>query len=184
MPADPYKVVLRDGKTVDALTDAALKRAEKILGRKIPVIQGGLNAGGVKASAGTHDGLGVIDTMAWDHDETVVALRAVGFAAWYRPTIPNLWNAHIHAVLIGDRRLSPAAARQVEAYLQRRNGLKDNAIDTDPGWTNIARYTIEAFHADTERAKIDARVDKKRGKITRLREQVKRALTRRKSLPK
>src|SRR5690348_13523061 len=117
MPADPYAIVLRDGKKVDALTDGALKRAEKILGRKIPVTQGSYNAGGVSASAGTHDGGGVVDVPAWQADETVIALRAVGFAAWHRPAVAGLWPAHIHAVLIGNAKLAPVAARQVQAYL-------------------------------------------------------------------
>lgn len=181
---DPYAILLRDGKKVDALTDGALKRAEKILGRPIPVVQGSYNVGGVVASAGTHDGGGCIDTKPWDHEEVVIALRAVGFAAWFRPTIPDLWSAHIHAVLIGHGRLAPVAARQVEAYLQRRDGLKSNAIDTQPGWTNIARYTVESFKADAQRAAIDVRVAKKRGKIALLREQIARALARRKTLPK
>lgn len=159
MTQDPYKIVVVDGKTMDALTMGAIGRAEKILGRKIPIVQGGLNAGGVAASAGTHDGLGVFDTKAWDHDETVIALRAVGFAAWYRPTIPGLWSEHIHAVLIGHGKLAPAAARQVQAYLQRRDGLKSNAIDTDPGWTNIARYTVESFRADVLREERQAKLE-------------------------
>jgi hypothetical protein len=159
MPADPYAIVTRDGKKVDAITDAALKRAEKILGRKITVTQGSYNAGGVKASAGTHDGGGVVDCPAWDADETVIALRAVGFAAWHRPAIPNLWPEHIHAVLIGNAKLAPVAFRQVQAYLQRRDGLKSNAIDTDPGWTNIARYTVESFRADVLREERQAKLE-------------------------
>lgn len=182
MPADPYARLVRDGKVIDALTEGALIRAEKLMGRRIAVTQGSYNAGGVAASAGTHDGGGVIDVPAWDHDEVVTALRTVGFAAWYRPAIPNLWPAHIHAVLIGHGRLAPAAARQVQAYLVRRDGLKSNLVDTDPGWTNTARYTVQAFRADVERAKIDARVTKKRGKIATLKAQVKAALARRRSL--
>ena len=154
MPADPYAIVVRDGKELDAFTEAAIERAEKILGRKIAVTQGSYNAGGVSASAGTHDGGGCVDVPAWDHVATVIALRAVGFAAWYRPAIAGLWPAHCHAVLIGHGRLAPVAARQVTAYLARRDGLKSNAPDIDPGWTNTARYTVQAFQADVERAKL------------------------------
>src|SRR5690349_9707550 len=158
MPADPYARIVRDGKVIDALTEGAVKRAEKILGRRIAIVQGSYNAGGVAASAGTHDGGGVVDVPAGGHDEVVTALRAVGFAAWYRPAIAGLWSAHVHAVLIGHGRLAPAAARQVQSYLGRRDGLAGNGIDVDPGWTNTARYTVQAFRADVERAKIDARV--------------------------
>lgn len=184
MPADPYARVVRDGKVLDALTEGALVRAEKILGRRIAITQGSYNAGGVSASAGTHDGGGVVDVPAGGHDEVVTALRAVGFAAWYRPAIPNLWPAHIHAVLIGHGRLAPSAARQVQAYLARRDGLASNRVDTDPGWTNTARYTVQAFRADVERPKLDARETKKLGKIKRLWSEVKRIRARRKSLPR
>lgn len=184
MPIDPYAILTRDGKKVDALTDGALKRAEKILGRKIPVTQGSYNAGGVSASAGTHDGGGVIDCPPWQADETVIALRAVGFAAWHRPAIPGLWPEHIHAVLIGHGKLAPVALRQTSAYLARRDGLKSNAIDTDPGWTNIARYTVEAFRADAKRESIDERVAEKRTIIAKARERIKALLANRKSLPK
>lgn len=183
MTADPYEKVVVDGKVLDALTVGAIARAESILGRKIPIVQGSYNAGGVVASAGTHDAGGVFDTSALDHDEVVTALRAVGFAAWYRPAIPNLWRAHVHAVLIGHGRLAPSAARQVQAYLGRRDGLVSNRVDADPGWTNTARYTVQSFRADVERGKIDARVAKKRGRIAELRAQIKRALARRKGLP-
>lgn len=151
MSVDPYAHVVRDGKTVDAFTDGALKRAEQRLGYTLTISQGSYNAGRVSASAGTHDGGGVVDLMPWDHANKIVALRGVGFAAWYRPAIPGLWPAHIHAVLIGHGRLAPSAARQVTAYLARRDGLKSNLPDTDPGWTNTARYTVEAFKADALR---------------------------------
>lgn len=182
MPADPYVKIVRDGKVIDAFTEGAIKRAEKILGRRIPIVQGSYNAGGVAASAGTHDGGGVFDTSAGDHDAMVAALRAVGFAAWYREPIPGLWPAHVHAVHIGNAKLSASAKNQVTAYLGRRDGLVSNAIDTDPGWTNTARYTVENFRADVERAKLDARESKKVGKIKGLWAEVKKIRQRRKKL--
>lgn len=184
MPADPYARIVRDGKVIDALTEGAIKRAELILGSRIVIVQGSYNAGGVKASAGTHDAGGVFDTSAVGHAEKVTALRAVGFAAWYRPARLGVWGAHIHAVLIGHGRLAPAAARQVQAYLARRDGLASNLVDTDPGWTNTARYTVESFRSDVERAKLDAREAKKRGRIKELWEQVRRIRARRRVLPK
>ncbi|MDR7253695.1 hypothetical protein J2X46_002685 [Nocardioides sp. BE266] len=184
MPSDPYERIVVDGKVLDALTLGAIKRAEAILGRKIPIVQGSYNAGGVAASAGTHDFGGVFDTIAGGHDDAVKALRAVGFAAWYRPTLPGVWSAHCHAVLIGHGRLAPAAARQVQAYLARRDGLVSNAIDSDPGWTNTARYTVQAFHADVERGKLDAREAKKLGKVKTLWKQIKAIRKRRKFLAK
>lgn len=182
--SDPYVILLRDGKKVDALTDAALKRAEKRLGYSLTVTQGSYNAGGVAASAGTHDGGGCVDLMPWDWQNKVTALRAVGFAAWYRPAIPGLWPSHIHAVLIGHGKLAPVAFRQVQAYLARRDGLKDNGPDTDPGWTNMARYTVESFKADLQRASIAERVDKKQARRRTLREEIRALWAKRKALPK
>lgn len=169
---DPYAILLRDGKKVDALTDGALRRAEKILGYTLTVRQGSYNFGGVKASAGTHDDGGVVDLLPWDHDNKVKALRAVGFAAWYRPALPGVWSAHIHAVLIGHAKLSPSAFRQVQAYIARRNGLKSNGPDVDPGWTNTVRYTVESFKADVLRAEFRARITRKQTKRRTLKEQI------------
>lgn len=186
MPIDPYAIVpieTRDGKQIDALTDGALKRAEKRLGRKIPIVQGSYNVGVVQ-SAGTHDEGGVFDTKAWDVDATVTALRAVGFAAWYRPTLPGHWEAHIHAVLIGHGRLAPVAARQVSAYLARRDGLAGNGPDVDPGWTNTVRYTVESLKADIIRAELRERIDGKRVERQTLRRQIARLVEKLKALPK
>lgn len=187
---DPYAILLRDGKKVDALTDGALKRAEKILGYSLTVTQGSYNTT-VAASKGTHDGGGCVDLMPWDHENKVKALRAVGFAAWYRPAIPDLWPSHCHAVLIGHAKLAPVAFRQVQAYLARRNGLKDNGPDVDPGWTNIARYTVEAFKADVKREALNERITAKKTarqmvleQARLLREQIKRLAEKRAELRK
>lgn len=142
---DPYERLTRDGRVIDRMTDAALRQAEARLGYSLTIVQGSYNAGRVSASAGTHDGGGVVDLKPWDWQKKVVALRAVGFAAWYRPAIVGLWSAHIHAVLIGHGRLSPSAARQVTAYLDRRDGLKGNGPDSDPGWTSTARFDWHAW---------------------------------------
>lgn len=148
MPLNPLAKITRDGKTVDRLTDAALSAAERKLGYGLSVVQGSYNPAKVAASAGTHDLGGVVDLMPWDAERKVKALRAVGFAAWHRPAIPGLWAAHIHAVLIGHPNLAPSAARQVDAYLARRDGLKSNLPDTDPGWVASARFDWDGHLAD------------------------------------
>lgn len=130
--AKPYDLTSHDGKTVDRLTKHALKRAEWILGYELSITQGSYNAGRVSASAGTHDGGGVVDLKAWDADAKVRALRAVGFAAWRRLPHEGPWPEHIHAVLIGNAKLSAGARRQVDAYLAGRNGLANNRPDTGP----------------------------------------------------
>jgi hypothetical protein len=133
---NPYDRVTIGGHTLDRLTYSALKAADrkfhKRTGKHMRIAQGSYNAGGVSASAGTHDGGGCVD-LAGAHLTTAErgeqrwALRQVGFASWTRqpPTFP--W--HEHAVLIGNDRLSPQAAAQVRSYDQGRNGLANNAID-------------------------------------------------------
>ena len=128
----PYELTtFGDGnpKRVDWKTRAALEEAERRLGYPLTIVQGSYNRGGVSASAGTHDGGGVVDLLAWDWQRKVRVLRSIGFAAWYRPPVRGLWGAHIHAVLIDHGRLAPVAARQVTAYRAGRDGLRSNLVD-------------------------------------------------------
>lgn len=95
------------------------------------LVQGSFNGGGVAASAGTHDGGGAGDITAFNYKNRVKALRLLGVAAWYRPTLRNVWSAHIHFVVMGDSTVSRGAAIQVTAYKNGRNGLANNAKDPD-----------------------------------------------------
>ena len=124
-----YARTTHDGKAVDEITHQALLAVEKRLGYELTIVQGSYNTGGVSASSGTHDGGGVVDLTAFDWAKKVRALRAVGFAAWHRPTLPGVWGEHIHAVMIGNKNLAPAAARQVTAYRNGRDGLASNGPD-------------------------------------------------------
>src|SRR5690606_20329079 len=77
------------GRTVNQRTYDMLVAAESMLAHNIVLIQGSYTAGGVGASAGTHDGGGAVDVSVSDLTnaqrlETVKAMRAVGFAAWLR----------------------------------------------------------------------------------------------------
>lgn len=128
----PYALTTYDGKKVDWLTRAALEEASARLGYDLTILQGSYNAGGVKASAGTHDGGGAVDLSPWHWQEKVRELRRTGFAAWHRPAIPGVWGEHIHAVLIGNARLSAGAASQVRDYLAGRNGLANHGADDGP----------------------------------------------------
>lgn len=128
----PYDRTTYDGNVVDWLTRVALEQTAGRIGYDLTITQGSYNPGGVGASAGTHDGGGVVDLAAADHVNKVWQLRRTGFAAWYRPTIPGLWNEHVHAVLIGNRKLSPAAKAQVAEYLAGFDGLAGNGRDTGP----------------------------------------------------
>jgi hypothetical protein len=125
----PYAKTTHDGKVVDEITHQALLAVEKRLGYTLTILQGSYNAGGVAASGGTHDGGGVVDLSAYDAQSKVHALRAVGFAAWYRAPLPGVWGEHIHAVLIGNDKLSAQARSQVGAYYAHRDGLAGNAVD-------------------------------------------------------
>ena len=122
------------GFKLDDRTVAMVKWAEKVARRKLTISQGSYNKGGVAASAGTHDGGGVVDFSVSEYspaDLRVVlkALKDAGFACWYRPIRPGVWNQHIHAVAIGCKDLAPIAKRQVVAFDAKRDGLASNARD-------------------------------------------------------
>lgn len=122
------------GRTLDDRTEKMLREANRLLGHPLTLSQGCYNAGSVSASAGTHDGGGVMDvhvkgqTMKEKLD-IVRTLRKVGFAAWYRPTIGGLWTEHVHAVAVGCKDLAPSAARQVEELRDGGDGLKGGSPD-------------------------------------------------------
>lgn len=125
----PYDLTTHDGKRVDWLTKAALQKAERILGYELSITQGSYNAGGVSASAGTHDGGGVVDLKPWDWEAKVRALRLAGFVAHFRDSSEGPWPDHIHAALMGNRKLAPSAQRQINAYHHGLNGLANNGPD-------------------------------------------------------
>lgn len=129
MADDRYDRVKHDGKTVDKYTDYNIHLAEERLGYELSIVQGSYNKG-VGASAGTHDGAGVIDLKPWDWQNKVRVLRELGFAAWYRPYRKGVWPAHIHAVLLGNEKASPLAKQQMTAYRNGRDGLAGNGRDT------------------------------------------------------
>lgn len=133
----------RGRANVDALTIACIERAESMMRAKHPkiahtfrVTQGSYQ-NTVKASAGTHDGGGAVDLSWCGHDQCIRALREAGMAAWHRTPEQGPWSHHIHAVVVGHPRLAPSAARQISAYLNRRNGLANNRADDGPQLTPI-----------------------------------------------
>jgi hypothetical protein len=133
----------RGRKNVNRRTWNMIQAAEHIAGFNFVITQGSYNAGGVKASGGTHDGGGVVDIRARDlgpkeRGAAVLALRKVGFAAWLRTPKQADWPYHIHAVAKGDRDLSDQAAAQVASYLHGRIGLRRNHPDDGPpGFYNM-----------------------------------------------
>ena len=149
----PYGKTDVRGHTLDNLTDYALLAVEKRLGynpRSLTVVQGSYNggAGKVSASAGTHDGGGAVDLTPANWEQKVHAMRAVGFAAWHRTAIPGVWEEHVHAVLIGNEKLSPSAQAQVTDYRNHRDGLAghgpDNTWHPDPIPTfHMPKYAVK-----------------------------------------
>ncbi|EAP97570.1 hypothetical protein JNB_18908 [Janibacter sp. HTCC2649] len=130
------------GKRVNTRTKNMLQAADNLLPRwNFSLVQGSYNPGGVGASAGTHDGGGVVDISVAGLSETqrwqqVKALRTVGFAAWLR-TPAQGFSYHIHAVAIADPDIwqkdgGHVARDQVCDYYIGKNGLASHSADNTP----------------------------------------------------
>jgi hypothetical protein len=127
------------GKAVNQGTLAILTAANILLsqpefgGEKEPLtlIQGGYNKGGVKASAGTHDGGGAIDITTFNYKNRIKVFRLLGVAIWHRYTIPGLWSAHLHGIVCGDGSASSGAKAQVKEYYNKQDGLAGSGADKD-----------------------------------------------------
>jgi hypothetical protein len=143
----PYKKRTWRGVTLDNRTISAIKWAEAHYASRAPIKrgpfrigQGSYNAGKVDASAGTHDGGGVVDIMfagvsARQRKGIIKWLRRAGFAAWAREGAiwgANGSNDHCHAVLLGHKTASPSAKAQMASYKAHRDGLAYNGYDNTP----------------------------------------------------
>jgi hypothetical protein len=168
-PPDDYSLVTIGNATLNARTDWMLQRAQELYGGTIPITtsgitQGSYNAGGVAASFGTHDGGGAVDltvrnipidySIKWEDIPALIdALRLAGFAAWYRDERENL-TPHIHAIAIGDRDLSPAAAAQLDGYYGYFRGYdgfpRDNQVPLAPryGSVIICQWMLDMGYRD------------------------------------
>jgi len=124
------------GKRVNTRTRNMLSAADGMLSWSLVLTQGSYTSSN-PASAGTHDGGGVVDisvtnlttTQRW---QTVKALRTVGFAAWLRNPSQGDWPYHIHAAAVSDPDLSQSARNQIHDYYFGRNGLANHAADDTP----------------------------------------------------
>ena len=144
----PY-IWFRGKRMTPAVRDALLA-AEQRAGFNFVVTQGGFNAGGVVASAGTHDG-DALDLRTRDLDKAKVtkmieAMRWAGFAAWYRTSgaqygvrAQGFTTPHVHAVPNGWGLPSAGARAQAAAYRARRDGLARNLADIGPGHVSTWR---------------------------------------------
>lgn len=128
-------VITFEGHHISTRTRDMLVEARRITKAELVVTQGGYNAGGVAASSGTHDrdamDIGAEALSTAERAEAVLRLRQVGFAAWVRNPSQSNWPWHIHCIPIGGD-VSAAAAAQVEAYKNGRNGLASNGKDDGP----------------------------------------------------
>ena len=110
--------VRRDNGWIDAAMNSALNIAQGKSGVPIRVTQGSWS-NRVAASAGTHTGTQVADLVVsngrWE--EAVNALRAQGYAAWFRN-----WPGNLHIHVVGPGATGKAAA-QYQDYLRGGDGL-------------------------------------------------------------
>lgn len=145
-PAHNYGRTSYGGRTVNQRTKVMLQDAASKFGSGFSLTQGSYNTG-VGASAGTHDGGGVVDISvsgmsSAGRKAAVQALRKAGMAAWLR-TPADGFAYHIHAVAIGDREMSSAAKSQIRQWAADTNGLANHGHDSEPdpypAWTQQYR---------------------------------------------
>jgi hypothetical protein len=159
MALDPYERISWRGvtanrRTVEMLEITELRGLMPLAPLRIP--QGSYTTG-VSASAGTHSGGGALDISVRDlttaeRDRVVRELRETSFAAWYRPYLAGVWPAHIHAIAIGDKEMSAAAAEQVVQYRNGQNGLANHGADNGPDVPiHVYRQDIDMSYYGPER---------------------------------
>jgi hypothetical protein len=141
-PEDYTRIEVNNSWTINQRTLAMLTHAQELYGGELEIngyaiTQGSYHDNG-SFSFGTHLGGGAVDlsvmrrgtyTVLWDDvDPLLRALRAAGFAAWLREYGEVYTDSpiHIHAIAIGDRELSAAAANQLTGpagYFRGYSGL-------------------------------------------------------------
>lgn len=173
----PYSRTTHDGDVVNWRTHAMLLEAEERLGYNLTVVQGSYHEG-VGASAGTHDGGGAVDLTAADWAKKVRVLRRVGFAAWHRTAIPGTWGEHVHAIAIGDKEMSDAAARQVQQYHNHTDGLAGAGPDDFPYHPNDVLFDYAAWQKEhilnTRLARLFRKRETINDNVTRLRAELRK----------
>jgi hypothetical protein len=123
-PIHDYDRMVLDGQKVSVRTTIMLRALRLSLPRNVRLrILKGSYLDNIDNGAHPHKGGGAVD-LACPQDKSkqdtlIKALREHGFAAWVRERGED---KHIHAVAIGDRELSAAAAWQVKAYFRGENG--------------------------------------------------------------
>ena len=142
------KLITRAGRRYTPDFDAALLDAEKEAGGTWRRTQGGWNAGGVAASAGTHDRDAVDYSVAGKSEaevaKLITACRKRGLVASFRTTSTPKWGVraqgfrsyHVHVVPNLWGYASAGAVHQAREYRAGRDGLKGRGADKGgPGHT-------------------------------------------------
>lgn len=138
-----------EGHRTTPRTRDMLVELRRLTGLDLVITQGGYNAGGVAASAGTHD-RDALDLRARgltpaERARVLLNGRWVGFAIWYRTTAQGFDVEHFHAIPVGGD-ISAGAQRQVSDYMAGRNGLASKGKDDGPrNWVGMTweRYEEE-----------------------------------------
>ena len=181
--AREYDRVTFHGKPTDHRTAVMARLVEKRCDVTFVCWQGSYNAGDL--SAGTHLGGGALDLdLPADPQMLVRVLRKQGFAAWYRGPGSG-FDPHIHAIDIGNRRLSGPAQDQVAKYEAGCDGLSGWNDDPQPfrpppyaPFVNAQGFDYRSWKESlTLRAKIGNLSDRIK-ELIRQREQAKRTLGR------
>ncbi len=170
-PPDDYARITVNDWVLNQRTVAMLQHAADLYGGELEITgyaitQGSYHDNGA-ASFGTHLGGGAVDLSVMRKGTYTVlpaevrkllpALRAAGFAAWYRiadelyPGSPY----HIHAIAIGDQELSQAARDQLTGragYFRGFSGLppKDGQPPTPDrfGGHTLCQWMIDLGYKD------------------------------------
>lgn len=111
------------------LIEADMK-AKGIIKNSIDIYQGGYNKGGVAASAGTHDGGGVLDVGQYS-DAALKCWREWG-VEMQRRTRAQGFDPHGHGVWKGCNHVSAGARYQQSEWEAGRNGLRGRGPITGP----------------------------------------------------
>jgi hypothetical protein len=178
-PSDEYTRINIDGNMISQRTLEMLQQAGRLYRGPLDITSKGITKGGYLTpdrtigtppapgdlSLGTHDGGGIVDLAVPDPTGTgfkeieplVRALRADGFAAWFRDETDGFYgNAHIHAVAIGDKDLSPEAKDQltgIAGYFRGSNGLTGEFQQQDRhGGPILCQWMADAGYRDMRSA--------------------------------
>lgn len=121
------------GKATTRRTRAMVLAAERIAGFTFTITQGGYRGSSAAAASGSTHDREALDFHCYSYADAkritmVRALKAVGFAVWFRDASEGPWPDHVHALPLGGD-LSPSAAWQAEQYLRGRSGLTSNLVD-------------------------------------------------------